>query len=140
MTAYVADASVAIKWFISEMYTPEALRLLDGTHEVAAPDLIHAEIGNILWKKVRRKELTGAEGRGLLKDFQKMNLKIVPARLLLSTAYDLAIRYEQTVYDCLYLSLALAGSCQLVTADLRFYRAFAGGPLAQRMAWVEDEL
>jgi len=57
MTLYVVDASVAIKWVVPEAGTPQALALI-ANNDVAAPDLIVAECANILWKKVRRAELT----------------------------------------------------------------------------------
>jgi predicted nucleic acid-binding protein len=51
----VVDSSVAIKWFVEEPYSVEAHRLLegyqDGTLTLLAPDLMYAEVGNIVWKK-----------------------------------------------------------------------------------------
>ena len=48
----VVDSSVAIKWFLPEPNADAALRLLDGYRRgdlsFLAPDLIHAEVGNIL--------------------------------------------------------------------------------------------
>lgn len=53
MKAIVVDASVAIKWFIPEIHATAAGRLLEKNLKLLAPDLIFAEIGNILWKKCR---------------------------------------------------------------------------------------
>lgn len=39
MSRYVVDASVAVKWFVPEIHTDASLRLLDGNHELLAPDL-----------------------------------------------------------------------------------------------------
>jgi predicted nucleic acid-binding protein len=51
----VVDASVAAKWFLPEPYKDKAERLLrdflDETVELIAPDLIVAEVGNLLWKR-----------------------------------------------------------------------------------------
>ena len=63
----VVDSSVAIKWFVEEPYSVEAHRLLegyqDGTLTLLAPDLLYAEVGNIVWKKHRPgiKRTKGAE-------------------------------------------------------------------------------
>jgi predicted nucleic acid-binding protein len=48
---FVVDASVAVKWFVPEIYDAQALRLLSGSHQLVAPDLLYVEAGNILWKK-----------------------------------------------------------------------------------------
>ena len=59
-TAYVIDASVAVKWFVPEVHSEHALRLLRKKFALLAPELIQAEFGNILWKKCRAGELDGA--------------------------------------------------------------------------------
>ena len=45
----VVDASVAAKWFAPEDDSPVTFGILD--HELLAPDLLYAEVANILWKK-----------------------------------------------------------------------------------------
>jgi predicted nucleic acid-binding protein len=57
MRRYVVDASVAVKWFVPEIHSAEALRLLSLYCELLAPDLLPSEFGNILWKKTRRGEI-----------------------------------------------------------------------------------
>ena len=59
MSALVINASIAIKWVIEEEGTKEALALRN--QPLAAPDLLIAECANILWKKVRRRKLSGQE-------------------------------------------------------------------------------
>ncbi len=61
MTALVIDASVAIKWVIDEPGTAHALALR--RHRLSAPDLLVAECAIILWKKVRRGELSDQEAK-----------------------------------------------------------------------------
>ena len=39
----VADASVAVKWYVSEIYTAEAEKLLDASYEIHASELILPE-------------------------------------------------------------------------------------------------
>ena len=55
MNGLVVDASVAIKWFIDEPDSGEAVAVLQ--HSISAPDLLAPECANILWKKVGRGEL-----------------------------------------------------------------------------------
>lgn len=49
----VVDASVAIKWLSPEEDHEKALKVA-AEHELIAPQQIHAECANIVWKKVRR--------------------------------------------------------------------------------------
>jgi hypothetical protein len=58
MTRLVVDSSIVIKWSIPEVHSADALRYLDPDLERDAPELLLAEISNILWKKVGRNELT----------------------------------------------------------------------------------
>ena len=55
----VIDANVAVKWVVTEPGSELADPLLDCA--LVAPDLLFAECANILWKKVRRSELTKEE-------------------------------------------------------------------------------
>jgi hypothetical protein len=62
MSLFVADASVVVKWFVPEIHSDAARRLLMLQHEYFAPDLLFAEAASTIWKKVRRKELTRKTG------------------------------------------------------------------------------
>ncbi len=53
----VVDASVAAKWLLTEALSPKAVGLVQPDNELVVPDLFWAEVGNILWKKVRAGEL-----------------------------------------------------------------------------------
>jgi predicted nucleic acid-binding protein len=46
MNGYVVDASVAVKWLVSEDFSAEAATLLDGRATLIAPDLLFAEATN----------------------------------------------------------------------------------------------
>lgn len=53
MKKVVVDASVVVKWFVPEIHSAPAARLLDSDVVLYAPDLIGSEVGNTLRKKVR---------------------------------------------------------------------------------------
>ncbi len=140
MSRYVVDASVAVKWFVPETHTEAALRLLDGSHQLLAPDLLLPEMGNILWKKVRRRQLTTQESHDIIRDFMTVPLSFHPPLDLAAPALELAIETDRTVYDAVYLTLAVLHGCRLVTADRRFHDAIRRVPLRPHLCWVEDEL
>jgi predicted nucleic acid-binding protein len=135
---YVVDASVAVKWFVPEINSEKAARLLDGSYELIAPDLLLPEFGNILWKKVQLGEITTETSRKIIHDFQSVMLQTYPSKLLLEAAVDMANSLAQTVDDCFYLALAFTEQCQLVTADRKFYNALTTSSFANHLLWVED--
>lgn len=138
MTALVVDASVVVKWFFPEVHSDAALRVAESDHAFVAPDLLGAEVANTFWKKSRRGEITDDEGGRLVADFQRLDIAMVPHEALLPMAFDLAAKAGHAVYDCLYLALAHRSDCRLVTADRRFYQAFAQGEWGRCIAWVDD--
>ncbi|MBI4562544.1 MAG: type II toxin-antitoxin system VapC family toxin [Candidatus Rokubacteria bacterium] len=140
MSHYVVDASVAVKWFVPEVHTGASLRLLDGSHELLAPDLLLPEFGNILWKKVRLGEITHEDGRDILRGLMAVPLDLYSSRDLFEPAFEIANGINRSVYDSLYVALALRQDCQMVTADRRFHAALEASPLAANLRWVEDEL
>ena len=139
MKKFVVDASVAVKWFVSEIHSDVALRLLEPDLIISAPDLIGPEIANTIWKKVRRQELTPAEATEILNAFENIGVEIYPSAVLLSSAFELAVALDRTVYDSLYLALAVAQDGVLVTADQRFYAYVADTALTKHIRWIEDD-
>jgi hypothetical protein len=65
VSLFVVDAGVVIKWFVPEIHSDATRRLLSEPHEYFSPDLLSPEVGNVIWKKVRRGELTAEQGERL---------------------------------------------------------------------------
>jgi len=140
MANVIIDSSVAIKWFFTEPHSDSAVRLLDQFHRGDAtflvPDLFFAEIGNILWKKQRFQGFDAADVRRILDEILALSFIAVPSATLLPDAYDLAVRYQRTVYDSLYLALGLRERCSFVTADERLVNSVASG--VPNILWLPD--
>ncbi len=138
MTALVVDASVVIKWLLPEMHAAPARRVLTKGIELLAPDLLWAELGNVLWKRVRAGEITANDARDLLQDFKRFPIIATSSVVLVDLALSIATRFNIVVYDGLYLALAISQHCRIVTADRRLYNSLKGGPLEPAILWVED--
>ena len=138
MTPYVVDASVAVKWFVPEMHSEAALHFIESDCELFAPDFLVVEVGNILWKKIRRAELAKNEGREVLRALRRAPMQFYSSELLVEPAFEIACTTNRTLYDCLYLALAVLRRCRAVTADRRLYNALQDSPFTDNVHWIQE--
>ena len=140
MDKVVVDSSVVIKWFVAEPYSSEARRLLNeyemGTLALLAPDLLYAEIGNIVWKKQRFQGLAASDARSIIEAFRMLTFSLTSSATLLDDAYHLAVAHQRTVYDALYLALSMREQCRYLTADERLVNAI--GAAVPNVVWVAN--
>lgn len=129
MSVFVLDASVVLKWFVPEVHSDAARRLLDAPHQYLAPDLLFPEVGNAIWKKARRGELTAKDAQRLVADFSRVAVDAIATRGLVADAYALAAATGRSVYDSTYVALAVRLETQLITADDRLEKALAAYPM-----------
>lgn len=119
---YVIDASVVMKWFLPELHKEKADTLLQGFLyrglNLTAPDVLAAEVGNVLWKRsVLTREISVSEAKESYLDFLNLGMPLESTSLIAEEAFRLATEEQHPVYDTLYVSLALSRGCELVTAD-----------------------
>lgn len=139
MSIIVVDASVGVKWFVPEVHAAEARQWRNGPDELHTPAFFFdLEIANILWKKIRRAEITRADADLILGQVPLLPVTRHPEPPLLASAFDLANRTQRTVYDCVYLALAVQLGGRMLTADQRLYNALAGIPWASYICWVAN--
>lgn len=138
MSTMVVDASVAIKWFLPEPYSINAIRLLDADCELTAPDLIFPECGNVLWKQWLRQEIEADVIPALLGDLCRMDVRIVPSFALIEEASRISVTWRRSFYDSIYLALAVVSNGRMVTADEKLCNSLKNTSLAQRIVFVED--
>jgi predicted nucleic acid-binding protein len=117
----VVDASVAVLWTLEQRGSDRAaaLRTEDG---LIAPSLIVAEIGNAVWKAVRRGDLPSDDGLTAIEIALGPFHELKPTEELRGRALELAIELDHPIYDCFYLALAERERVPLVCADDRLMR------------------
>lgn len=127
--AYVVDASVAVKWYLSgEVLGSAATRLytshLTWEHALFAPAHIHCEVPSAIIAATRgaSARLSVDEGRKTVNEFLTLDIRTIPTSDLVLGAYDLVHEYEVSIYDALYLTVSLDYQIPLITADAKFYR------------------
>lgn len=133
MRQFVIDASVAVKWlpvFRGEPLVNHARWYLDrrtaGDISLVVPDLFWAEVSNVLWKSARRGTCNPDEALAAISALQEQELAAVPSLILVNSALTIALNYGRSLYDCLYVALALRSNAELVTADEKLVNALAG--------------
>lgn len=132
----VIDASVAVKWFVSETLSEEARLLLSHRLELHAPDLLLAEYANVIWKKFRRGELKASpEYQNALSDLSE-NVTLHPIGDLIERAMQVSLEVNHPVYDCLYLACVEATKSRLVTADEKLANKVAGSSLDTDVRYI----
>jgi predicted nucleic acid-binding protein len=136
MSLYVVDACVAIKWYLPEEETASALRVLDAQHQLHAPDFLLLETDNILCKRIRRGDVTPDRADEIRKALRQAPIILHAATARLNRAYDIAVRTGRSLYDCLYVALAVLLEGQMVTADRRLFESLATGPFGKHVVWV----
>lgn len=132
MNAFVVDASVAAKWVLpgaGEPFCDEAVRLLkqwlDGRIQLIVPDFFWVELTNVLWKAVRRGRCTTDTAVVALATLLDYQIPTVPSLNLLNLALQKGVQHGRSVYDSIYVVLALEAAAQLVTADEKLANALA---------------
>ena len=122
----VIDASVIIKWFVDEIGSDEARRLLiNERFRFCAPAHAFGEIGNALATHVRQGALPRiqvSEIAGSLSD----QVQTFAIESLLATAIGMALDLGASVYNALYIALAADLDTVFVTADVRLIRSMRG--------------
>ena len=127
----VVDASLAVKWLVSEVNSDEAWALArswasDGKR-LTAPHLMPVEVANALYRRVVRQELGLETAIRLMDKLMAIGVELQETRHLQRRAMAIARELQQSaVYDAHYLGLAELLNCEMWTADERFYRAAKG--------------
>jgi predicted nucleic acid-binding protein len=124
MKLYVADASVAVKWFIPEVadetHVDQALQLLAAGQRQEArllqPPHWVSEVSAVL---VRRAPATVSEAVGALLELEFV--KIAYHARYYQRAITLALQFNHHLFDTFYHAIALEENATLITADRRYY-------------------
>ena len=139
MTSRVLDASVAVQLFFEEQHSKAAEDRVKRAGELLAPDLIWAEIASVIWKRHRRGDLSREDALGIAEQALALPLRVSSAADLMPAALDLAMRLDRSVYDCLYLALAIRAKSVMVTADKRLADALADTPVAKYISCIGEK-
>ncbi|RYG86114.1 MAG: PIN domain-containing protein [Alphaproteobacteria bacterium] len=135
---FVVDASVAIKWAVDEVGRDAARQLVLEGHVLVAPDFLLLEVANIVWKKVRLRELDAVQALAVIAEIQLPISRFLPSAPLTLRALKLALELDHPAYDCLYLAAAETAGGAVVTADSRMLGLKAKGLSSSLVTGLEE--
>lgn len=110
----VIDSSVVIKFFSKEPGWKKAKEHL--TSSSITVELAIKELGNALWKKVRRNEIALDDAVEILTTFPSI-VNILDQRKYMKKALEIAVEHGITLYDSLFIAAAVENGCELVSCD-----------------------
>ena len=108
-----------MKWSVPESGTEAALALLGLS--LSAPDVLIAELGHVLTKKVQVRQVPAEIAAAAFIEIPSQ-LLLVECRSLDRRAFQLTLELHHSIFDCYFLALAEAAGGELVTADEVFVR------------------
>ena len=119
MNAYVLDTSVAVAWYLEEVFSSSARvwqeRLLTGKVVLVVPLLHYWEFANVLRTLVHRRELPEDLAREVY-EFH-VDAPLERGEPEEKSVLDTALQYGATAYDAVYISLCLSRDIPLITAE-----------------------
>jgi len=123
----VADASVVIKWLNPHEALADQANLMRDDYEQGRISLIvpafwDYEVANGINKAVARGHLSESEGLDAIALVQAIQAQKEPLPSP-QESYELARRYQRSVYDSWYVNLAEQTGCEFWTADRKLYNA-----------------
>ena len=129
MKIVVVDTSALIRLYVPDGPIPDGLEeclatAWTGETTLMIPELALAEFVQVLWKKEQAGYLESSEVYEIVAALLELPIEVVEHHGILIDALSLARRYGLTVYDSLFLSLAMKRKAELVTADERLKNAF----------------
>jgi predicted nucleic acid-binding protein len=134
---FVLDCSVAAKWVLPEPDRAPALVLFEryasGEILLIAPDLLLAEFASLIAKHNRRRQISAEQARTALSLIAKCLPRLFETPPRLFRAFDLSLKFQLSLWDCVYLALAIEHECPVITADQRLFRSMKGAHPAVRL-------
>ena len=95
--------------------------------------------GNVVWKKYKQKELLPEEARLITQTIlEALPVKLYASRAYLPAAMEIALAFQRTVYDSLYLALAISEKSCLVTADKRMVNSLKYTVYSKNIIYLGD--
>ena len=118
------DASLVVKWLVSEVGSEEAVDLLDRWEDTAqlwAPDLLYVECANAIRRRAVLGAISSDDVQPILTRLLRFDVEPIPGRELVHDATMIALAAGVSVWDACYIAVAQRVGAELWTADQQLY-------------------
>lgn len=126
----VVDASLSLSWILSEADGKGVMRLVDeqvkGEIMTIAPDIWLYECLNGLKSALLRKRIGEITSRQYIAKVMDLAPDFVNIEPMVNEIFEVATRYNLSVYDASYVALAAIRHCDFYTGDVKLYNKIGG--------------
>lgn len=112
----VVDASAVAEILFGTAAGRRAAALLGG-HELVAPQHLTAEVASVIRGWSLSRQITDEQALRAFGEFDALGVEQVPMMSMLPAVH--ALRHHLSAYDAMYVVLARAAQCSLLTLDAR---------------------
>lgn len=121
MSSYILDTSVAVSWYIDEIFSESARnyqkQLINHQDRFYVPPLHFLEFSNVLRTLTLKKILSALSAQEIYRLHLQAPLLIIEPEH--EDILETALAYQATTYDAVFIQLALATQFPLLTAEKR---------------------
>lgn len=135
---YVLDASVGIKWFLPENLSHHAHLLLEKEKGFEIPDLFLIEMDSIITKRVRTRSIDVVRAGEIASTLRDISFMITEYKAVDSIAFRIATAYYVSLYDAIYMAVAIIKDKKMITADKKLVHAVVNTPLESFVTFLGD--
>jgi predicted nucleic acid-binding protein len=120
MSDLVVDSSVAAKWILpeadSDLADQLAIDALRQGKQLLLLDIARSEIANAIWKQCHRRLIDASATMNYLDQLLRLPLRYVNSENLFERAMSIAIQYDRSFFDALFVALVDERRCEGITA------------------------
>ena len=121
----VLDSSAIAALFFKEESSDKVEGVVRGCSEYHTVDQAYSEVASVAWKRVKiygeDEEIVRQALESAIEFIDKV-CKVVDGRSILNQAFELAVEQGITVYDALFVALAVKLGKKLLTTDVKLYK------------------
>lgn len=116
----IVDASAVAEILLGTAAGRRAATMLEG-HELLAPQHLTAEVASVIRGWSLSRQISDEQALRAFREFVALDIEQVPMAQMLPAVY--ALRHNVSAYDAMYVVLARAAACRLLTLDGRLAAA-----------------